>query len=1053
MVNTKNIIYTLKGWVRYFGSVLKSFLRVVFNLIYQVTLSAQKAAVRYFIRSHVTPKRNLIRLQNQTIVSQLNTVLCRVQTLKHTVTDGFRDQRVRIKMGNTFGILHIRTSHSYFSVAGETRKYFSTLSGESENGSASLFNDTNDKEHKVDLNWFKNDEKLFERAVSVKSLKRAWFMLKSSQGMMSVGTSQETLSGISNHWFETTSKKLLDGSFKYPDRRRALINKPDGGERPLTIANPRIKVIERALLNAVEPIFEGLHQWKKISKKEYDLRKGSEDEKNFRVIKFEKLEKNIYEAKDIVLPTIFSSHSYGFRPQKSAHQALHAVKYWRTNSSFFIDYDVSKAFDNVNRKRLKNLFNKQVLDVRFWMEISKILNSGVILELEFIFEHKGVAQGSTLSPFLFNIYLHELDKKIASIQKTTYDTHQSHESATYGNIEAEKAYRKISRDFATDNLKRSLKKYGSKEALLEARKTAYKEHHKKHGRRKGIDTDIRHIQYVRYADDFLIGVVGSREYAVQVRKDITNFLKSSLHLEVKKDNLVHRNDGPVIFLGHKICLNEFKVKTSALPKQIRAAKKNKNKSIARFLEVDKRIGRSKSYQLYSKVLSQFSVISEELKISLKSKNTVEHLALFFAFHNIGQLLMKKLSILDWKQFLEILAFASSSDWYKQKSSNPAINRWITCLNNEADRLNEFNAIILCDKLSSLAKLDYSAEMSKGIADSLKEIQLKYLKDAESVAEASLVPEIKKRRDNIIKKFNINTKSPFTLSKKEKDLLPLAKELTILGSTKSSPRRISINAQIGATFAKLRSKGYIHPVKEKAMGNSSLGFHTDSEIVYHFNHLIHGLLNWFSGADNFSKVKGLAQLLRKSCVLTLANKHNKSQNWVYTVYGSEIVVNKDKQGMKKVSLISRSSIVNHPSKFNLKSDGSVIDHFSFDNMIGKIFKLNHSLEFFQGCSVEGCNETKSIEVHHIVRLHRKVDSDGNTSVIDRKGKRVKGLPAILTMLNRKQLPLCRKHHLELEKGIFSNLDIDKLKSVLGKVPTPKNSDFKPVFAGDPYSIEK
>jgi len=83
----------------------------------------------------------------------------------------------------------------------------------------------------------------------------------------------------------------------------------------------------------------------------------------------------------------------------------------------------------------------------------------------------------------------------------------------------------------------------------------------------------------------------------------------------------------------------------------------------------------------------------------------------------------------------------------------------------------------------------------------------------------------------------------------------------------------------------------------------------------------------------------------------------------------------------------------------------------------------------------------------------VDSNNSTSVIDRKGKRVKGLPAILTMLNRKQLPLCRKHHLEFEKGIFSNLDTVKLKSVLGKVPTPKNSEFKPVFDGDPYSIEK
>ena len=127
MVNKKNIIYMLKGRVQYFGSVPESFLRVVFDFIYQVTLSAQKAAVRYFIRSHVTPKRNLICLQNQTIVSQLNIALCRVQTLKHTVSDGLRDRTVRIKAGNKPGILHMRTSHSYFFVAGEILKYFSTL--------------------------------------------------------------------------------------------------------------------------------------------------------------------------------------------------------------------------------------------------------------------------------------------------------------------------------------------------------------------------------------------------------------------------------------------------------------------------------------------------------------------------------------------------------------------------------------------------------------------------------------------------------------------------------------------------------------------------------------------------------------------------------------------------------------------------------------------------------------------------------------------------------------------------------------------------------------
>lgn len=84
--------------------------------------------------------------------------------------------------------------------------------------------------------------------------------------------------------------------------------------------------------------------------------------------------------------------------------------------------------------------------------------------------------------------------------------------------------------------------------------------------------------------------------------------------------MVHHNDKSINFLGHKIKLSEFKVKTSSKLKQIRAARKNKNKSIVRFLETDKRLARTKSYELYKKVLSSFSILSKKLKINLKKKN-------------------------------------------------------------------------------------------------------------------------------------------------------------------------------------------------------------------------------------------------------------------------------------------------------------------------------------------------------------------------------------------------------------------------------------------------
>jgi len=108
--------------------------------------------------------------------------------------------------------------------------------------------------------FFNNDEKLFERAVSIEALQRAWFELKSKPRMSTPATDEITLSGISKKWFVTANQKLLAGTFKFPNRRRMSIDKPGGGKRPLTLSNPRIKVIEKALLNAIEPHFEGLYR-------------------------------------------------------------------------------------------------------------------------------------------------------------------------------------------------------------------------------------------------------------------------------------------------------------------------------------------------------------------------------------------------------------------------------------------------------------------------------------------------------------------------------------------------------------------------------------------------------------------------------------------------------------------------------------------------------------------------------------------------------------------------------------------------------------------------
>jgi hypothetical protein len=191
-------------------------------------------------------------------------------------------------------------------------------------------------------------------------------------------------------------------------------------------------------------------------------------------------------------------------------------------------------------------------------------------------------------------------------------------------------------------LKRLRKEYGLKKNFQEIYEIVSNKY--KHSKKRPLKET--NIQYVRYLYDFLIGVIGSRKDAVQIRNDLNSFIKSNLHLEIKKDNVVHRNEKSVKFLDHLVGFREHALKTSIIPKSICAAKKNKNKSISRFLESDKRLAKSKGYQFYSNVIKQFDILSSKLNTSVSDKLHVNVLSSLIAYKYIGSQLMKKLSMSD-----------------------------------------------------------------------------------------------------------------------------------------------------------------------------------------------------------------------------------------------------------------------------------------------------------------------------------------------------------------------------------------------------------------------
>lgn len=146
-------------------------------------------------------------------------------------------------------------------------KYFSTSLSKSKNRSA--FKIRNIEEKKINSNWFRNDKKLFLRATSIDSLKKAWNKIKSQFVILLSNMNYIVFTNkITEDWFVGTNKKLIENSLKYPTQKKVKFKKLNGSKIFILI-NPKIKIIEKALLNALEPLFEGYFHWDFISKKTY----------------------------------------------------------------------------------------------------------------------------------------------------------------------------------------------------------------------------------------------------------------------------------------------------------------------------------------------------------------------------------------------------------------------------------------------------------------------------------------------------------------------------------------------------------------------------------------------------------------------------------------------------------------------------------------------------------------------------------------------------------------------------------------------------------------
>src|SRR5438270_12265357 len=211
-------------------------------------------------------------------------------------------------------------------------------------------------------------DRLMEEVCDRENLKAALRQVKGNKGSAGVDgiTVNQLPDHLKQHW-PAIREQLLSGTYEPKPVRRVEIPKPDGGVRKLGIPTVLDRLIQQAVMQVLQ------RQW----------------------------------------DSTFSVHSYGFRPGRSAHQAVaQAQQYIAAGYGWVVDLDLEKFFDRVNHDKLMGQIAKRVEDKRLLKLVRAFLNAGVMENGLVSPSVEGTPQGGPLSPLLSNLMLDELDREL-----------------------------------------------------------------------------------------------------------------------------------------------------------------------------------------------------------------------------------------------------------------------------------------------------------------------------------------------------------------------------------------------------------------------------------------------------------------------------------------------------------------------------------------------------------------------------------------------------------------------------------------------------------------
>ncbi|WP_412762847.1 reverse transcriptase/maturase family protein, partial [Priestia megaterium] len=247
----------------------------------------------------------------------------------------------------------------------------------------------------------------------------------------------------------------------------------------------------------------------------------------------------------------FSNSSHGYRPNRSCHTAIKQIADTFNGVKWFIEGDIKGFFNNIDHSILIKLLRKRIKDEKFLRLIWKFLKAGYVEDWKYHNSYSGVPQGGIISPILSNIYLNELDQFIEEFQDKFNKGKRKVENPDYKKLHAKSMrLKKKLKDKTAEGTLRE----GEREEIIGSIKETNSRKMKLPSR-DPMDQNYRRLKYVRYADDWLIGIIGNREDAIMIKKELTEFISHKLKLELSQEKTLITNSNKFArFLGYNIAI-------------------------------------------------------------------------------------------------------------------------------------------------------------------------------------------------------------------------------------------------------------------------------------------------------------------------------------------------------------------------------------------------------------------------------------------------------------------------------------------------------------------